>query len=272
MHTRLASRAPLLAPVFCGLALLAGAPAHAQIDTPDELLLEPAGDHGVIRVGAGLLNRPAYQGSGDRVTRLVPVLNYRSSGGFFAGTTTGIGYDFSSTPGQQYGIRLSLAAARRENISPDLAGMGDVKAKPEIGGFLNMAVSSQVSLVYALRIGSGESGKGIGGIIGAAYRVPMEGGWSFNLNSHLSLASADLMQSYFGVTPAQSATSGYAVYTPRAGLRDWTTKATLSTRIGSRTLLTGGVSAAALLGDAADSPLTRQATSLSAFLAATYSF
>jgi MipA family protein len=80
------------------------------------------------------------------------------------------------------------------------------------------------------------------------------------------------MQSYFGVSPAQAAASGYRADAPGAGLRDVRTGATLSYSFNPRTSVTLGLGTSTLLGDAADSPLVQKKTSATGLLFATYAF
>ncbi len=88
----------------------------------------------------------------------------------------------------------------------------------------------------------------------------------------MTLANADYMQSFFGVTGDQSAASGYVAYTPGGGARDVRANVTLTYLISRRTSITTALSVGTLLGNAKDSPLTRKRTSESGVVAMTYAF
>ncbi|MCO4094524.1 MAG: MipA/OmpV family protein [Acidovorax sp.] len=54
-------------------------------------------------VGLAVVAGHEYMGSDERRTRAYPAIDYRWANGWFAGTTNGIGYNFSRQPGVQYG-------------------------------------------------------------------------------------------------------------------------------------------------------------------------
>lgn len=70
-----------------------------------------------------------------------------------------------------------------------------------------------------------------------------------------TIASEDYMQTYFGVTPAQSRRSrvGLPVYSPDAGVKDVFVQVGTSVDLDDRWLLKGGARYGRLLGEAADS-------------------
>jgi outer membrane scaffolding protein for murein synthesis (MipA/OmpV family) len=80
------------------------------------------------------------------------------------------------------------------------------------------------------------------------------------------------MQSYFGITPEQSARSGYAVYEPGAGLRDIRLGSSLTYIINRDWAATLAVSASSLQGDAKDSPIVRERNPVTGVLAIGYRF
>ena len=104
------------------------------------------------------------------------------------------------------------------------------------------------------------------------YSKELSGDLRLGLGLAETLANADYMQSYFGVSAAQAARSGYALYQPGAGLRDVRANLSLTYRINPNLSATAGVSASGLSGDASDSPLVRQKSSTTGLLALAYSF
>jgi MipA family protein len=65
------------------------------------------------------------------------------------------------------------------------------------------------------------------------------------------------MQSYFGITPAQSAASGMRSFSASAGLKDLHAGAGVTRALDEQWMLFGGAGVSRLTGDAASSPLTR---------------
>ena len=223
-------------------------------------------------VGLAAIFGHEYQGSDERRTMAVPLLDYRWANGWFAGTSNGIGYDFSSNPYMNYGLRLTADLGRKENRSAALKGMGDIDAKAEVGGFFNYAVSPDMVLTSSLRYGSGNAKKNLLLDLGAAYSTTLSPGWRLGLGVAATYINADAMQGNFGVDAAQSARSGYAVYAPKAGIRDVRASASLTYQLSARMAITTAVSASSLQGDAKHSPLTREANGVSGVLALSYGF
>ncbi len=232
----------------------------------------PVDANGKGTVGAAVINSPEFLGSKQRKTMLLPVLDYRWQNGFFAGTTNGIGYQFSSAPNMQYGLRVTADFGRKDNKTTALKGMGDIDAAAEFGGFFNYFVSPQISLTSSLRYGAGNDHKGMVIDLGANYAMQFAPQWRGAVGVATTFANSNTMQSRFGVTPAQAITSGYAAYSPGAGLRDARISASANYFYSRQVAITGAVSASALLGDAKNSPVIRQNSAVTGVLAVSYEF
>ena len=117
-----------------------------------------------------------------------------------------------------------------------------------------------------------DSPPGHGAVVsGASGRIVR--GFAANMGGvGVTLANADYMQSYFGVTAAQAAATGYAIYSAGSEARDARANVALTYSIDQRTSVTAVLSASSLLGDAQDSPLTRKRTSGSGVLGINYAF
>ncbi len=257
-----------------GLAIAsAGVFAQALELNYDELrpVAEGGGRSGG-RVGAALIAGHQYMGSDESRTSLLPIIDYQWSSGWFAGISNGVGYDFSSQPGLRYGLRLTADAGRKENRSSALAGLGDISARPEIGAFLSAGVGSGLMLTSSLRYGSGNDRKGFLASLGADYGLALAPSWRLKLGVGATLANADYMQEHFGISAAQSATSGYAPYSACGGVRDVHASAGITYSIQKGMNVSAQLSETSLQGDAADSPITRQKTSPTALVAFSYAF
>ena len=125
----------LFRPLLAASILAAAGAAQAQAFDAVRMYGDPTGD-GAGTAGLAAIAGYRYMGSDERRASVLPALEYRWKNGWFVGTTNGIGYKFSSDPSMQYGVRLTADFGRSESRSPVLAGMGDIKARPEIGGFL----------------------------------------------------------------------------------------------------------------------------------------
>jgi outer membrane scaffolding protein for murein synthesis (MipA/OmpV family) len=153
-----------------------------------------------------------------------------------------------------------------------LRGLGDVGARAEGGAFFNVLSSDGYFFSSSVRYGSGQDSKGLLLDLGAGHATSLAPQWHLGVGAAVTVANAAYLQSYFGVTAAQAASSGYAVYTPGAGLRDARANLSLTHVLNPRTRITGALTVSSLLGDAKSSPLTRQKTTAAGLLAVAYAF
>jgi MipA family protein len=216
-----------------------------------------------IMLGAGISSGPAYLGSDDRKTRGLPLISARWRSGWFAGVG-GVGFRFASDGPLSYGLRLSLDPGRKESDSEDLRGMGDIDARPELGGFASYRLMPGLSLNSSIRYGSGDNRDGLLGDIGLRGTVPLGGSHRLFGGISTTFANRAAMQSQFGINASQAATSGYTLYEPKSGARDLSLSVGYGLSVTPSTMLSVGLTARSLLGDAKDSPLTRAATGTSA--------
>ena len=256
---------------FCTSVLLFSAAAQAQAFDAVRIF-GPVDANGKGTIGAAVINSPEFTGSKQRRTMLLPLLDYRWQNGFFAGTTNGIGYLFDSAPNLQYGLRMTADFGRKDNKSAALTGMGNINAAAEFGGFFNYFASPQISLTSSLRYGSGNDHKGLVLDLGANYAVQLAPQWRGAVGVATSYLNSDAMQSRFGVTASQATSSGYAAYSPAAGLRDARINASANYFFSRQVAITAAVSASALLGDAKDSPVVRSNSAVTGVLAVSYEF
>ena len=261
----------LLKPLLGASIVAACGAAQAQAFDAVRLYGDP-GDSGQGSVGAAVVSGYRYMGSDVRRTALFPLLEYRWTNGWFAGTTNGVGYKFSSAPNLQYGLRVTADLGRSESRSSVLAGMGDIKARPEIGGFFNFYLSRDFTLTSSLRYGSGNDRKGAQLDLGAHYAMQLAPQWRTTVAVSTTLVNREYMQSHFGVTAAQALTSQNPAYTAGAGVRDVRASASLNYFIDPEWTVTGGLSLGALQGDAKYSPIVRERTPLTGLAALSYRF
>ncbi len=225
-----------------------------------------------ITLGLGASYRAAYLGSDESKVRALPVLLARWKNGFYAGVG-GIGYRGALTQALSVGAQIGFDPGRDENDSDALRGMGDVKARPELGLFANYRLAPGLSLGTFIRYGSGNDRDGLVADVSLRTMIPLSGGnQRLFANVGATYANRASMQSAFGVSSAQAATSSYAEYTPKAGLRDVSANVGYGYSFSPQTslMLTAGVRS--LQGDAKDSPLTKKATSPTVNALITYRF
>ncbi len=277
MFLRTAPPAPPAPPALtalpaAALALLAATAQAQDIDSIRQMPAAEAPGSGAGIVGLGLASGPRYAGADGTRTRVMPVLGYQWANGWFASTLGGVGVNLSSTPGLQYGPRLTVDFGRKADSDGALRGMGDVKASAELGGFVSYRVAEALNLHANLRAGSGEDHRGLRMDLGAAYGFQLAPGLRLRLGADTTLANQAYAQTRFGVTASQSASSGYAVYTAKAGLQDLRASVGLNLALAPRVMLSTALTSTTLLGDAKDSPLVRKASSVSGQVGVAYGF
>ncbi|SHM01343.1 Outer membrane scaffolding protein for murein synthesis, MipA/OmpV family [Rhizobacter sp. OV335] len=266
----------LFRPSLLAAALVATTlPSCAQSQTPPA---PPLGLSGSVSLGVATM--PRYEGSPNRRTLAAPdlSLSYRTADwGHVDLDHTGLGWTFFEQDAWRAGLLLTADPGRKDHdvtgLGPApgddrLRGMGEVRASAEAGvtaGYGPLGLSYRKSL--------GDRGhRGAQVDLGLSWPLPVTDAFVLSFNAGASWADQRYLQAYFGVTPEQSAASGYAVYTPKAGLHkadlgvgaEYTLQPTLKLRASA------GVSA--LGGDAKNSPIVAKKTGASGYLGLAYLF
>ncbi|MCH8618390.1 MipA/OmpV family protein [Undibacterium sp. TS12] len=223
-------------------------------------------------LGAAALSLPKYTGSDERRLAAYPVFDTQWKNGAFFSAINGLGYNFSKNASIQYGLRMTLEAARDESRSSKLRGLGDVNTAVEPGAFLNYNLNQNFSLASSIRYGSGVDHNGVQVSFGALASTVLSPQHRLSASIGANWVNSSYMQSYFGVNATQSAASGYAQYTPSSGISDIKLGASWSWNIDSNWSLTTGASVSRLSGDAGRSPFVFQRNPVTIFSAATYRF
>jgi outer membrane scaffolding protein for murein synthesis (MipA/OmpV family) len=151
-----------------------------------------------------------------------------------------------------------------------------VDREAELGGFVQQRLGSWLggglSIRSHLRYGAGEDHRGGQAELGLGWGTRLAQRSLMNLGFAANWANQDYMQTYFGVTSAQSASSGYAEYETRGGLRDVRLSLTLIQLFTPTTTGLLMVSQTHWQGEAADSPLVREKRNTLAIAALMYRF
>jgi outer membrane protein len=233
-----------------------------------------------VRLGLGPVMGTDYEGSDHYRVSAVPAISLRYRNileinnnevkvtafrRLFAGSTGALSSNLSAGP------LVRIDFGRDETDSPDLRGMGDVNIALELGAFVAYTFEHGARLRLRARhdVIDGHGG----GLVIADYTQPFIRTSRFVLGGIAAgtFASGAYMRSYFGVSPAQSLTSGYAVHRPGAGFKDVNFGLNSNYQISPQWSIASTVNYKRLLGGAADSPIVRQVgssnqLSLSAFV------
>ena len=232
--------------------------------------LGPRPTETAVRAGFITLNAPRYQGSDEQKTSVVPGIFLQGSNGLFADPFNGVGYVFEPAGSLVYGVRANIETGR--SVEDALPGFDKIKSGLNPGVFANYTVNEQLTLKSALRSGLGDAGDGSLLNLGATYKLYNANFVSVNLNASVKFGSSSYMQSYFGISPTQSAASGLAAYQPAAGVSMAQVGLTGGFPISREIYIFSSVSVQRLMGDAANSPIVKKKTQPAAFVGAVYSF
>lgn len=221
-----------------------------------------------ISVGGGLASLPRYEGAATNRLRFVPLLD-AENGHLFIGTTRGIGYNFSDNKDLQYGLRMTLAHNRKQNIDARLNGMGDIGYTGEAGAFFNARfapwyVSSSIAA----------SSHGSWLDLGGGYEARLSEADIVRMGANLNWGSAKYNQTYFGVSTAQAAASGniLTAYNANSGIKDYGITANWMHSYSREWFSNAGISLKQLSGSDKNSPLVVKARMSTVNFVAGYRF
>jgi outer membrane scaffolding protein for murein synthesis (MipA/OmpV family) len=246
-------------------ALCAALPAAAQYQ--GIVSLPPVGPgESRLLVGGSALFRPAYHGSSDRSIMLLPLIDYAHVNGFFASSGSGIGYSFINSRVTQVGVRLIPQLPRQEGDSAALRWMGDLGWGVEASAYATQRLSPNWVIGANIRAG----GRGGEFDAGARYDMMLARTTRASVFGFGTAGNAKSQQTWFGVDAGQSLASGYPVYSPGAGFRSLHAGVSVNHFFAGRWFAIGGIGFAHLLGDAADSPIVRDRTTVTGFVSLAY--
>ncbi|MEX2482676.1 MAG: MipA/OmpV family protein [Gammaproteobacteria bacterium] len=252
-------------PVLVLLGLLTGSVIsdQAAAQGASEQPARPAG----WRIGIGLapVVSPVFEGADDYGFSVFPDLRFQYRDRFFASVPEGIRYHVIHGPRLVAGPIARVRFGREEDNggSPFLVtgavdgldGLGDIDAAAELGGFVSYRMAPWRARAE-LRHGIGGH-EGVVGDLSLDYTGGSRG-IRYTIGPRLRFGSADFVDTYFGISAAQSARSGLPTFDADGGLNSAGIGASVIVPRGKRMTLVvfGGYDR--LLGDIADSPLVER--------------
>lgn len=261
---RMTERHQLSALLLIALAA-AASPAHAQEDG------ESAEKRTRIILGPQL--SPSWPGADKfSVGPYIDVTRTRDSEFEYEAPDESFGQPLVHTGDFAFGPALGFIGKRKaSDIGADL---------PKVGFTIEAGAFAQAYLTPALRIRAegrkGLSGhKGWTGEISADYIARQGDDWLFSIGPRVTLGDAKYHRAYFGVTPAAATTSGLPAFDPGGGVQSVGFTAGYLRQISRHWGIAVYGRYDRLVGDAADSPVTRELGSRSqpsAGVALSYTF
>jgi outer membrane protein len=227
-----------------------------------------------LTLGAGLLTGPTYEGAEEYQVSAVPYVRIAYKDILFASMEEGVGVNLFNQEGWRAGPLVRVAFAREEDggSSPfriggkktkSLEGLGDIRATPEPGAFLEYTWNNLSAMLEARRGIGGH--KGTIGSAGLLYTqtFPALGGVSraptiLSAGVSATFVSRKYAQAYFGVTPLQASNSALSEFNAGGGLHSYGANILAITPIAQNVSLTLIANYKRLTGDAGRSPLVRE--------------
>lgn len=268
------------APTLMAISLLL-ATAASQAETGDGTL-DPARETGYV-LGLTLKSVPEYEGSDKRTLKLRPLWAYKygrfrisTSGsssvlGFAADPVgSGVSAELLRTDHWTFGAALRFDSGRQSGDSAYLRGLPDIRRTLRGRFQASYRIDAEWGLTGRLsqdllgRQGGAEAG------LNLSYRHWLSATTALSAGTGVSLGDSRYMKTYFGISDAQSASSGLRAHAPGAGLKDISVGIGFMTALTPRWIAFANAGTSRLLADAASSPLTRQASSTSVAIGLAY--
>lgn len=212
-----------------------------------------------VSLGAGLAEVPKYPGGSKERARLVPLVALDYGGRLFIGPL-GIGVVAVRCHGFRAGPVLGFERGRSESDDPRLTGLGDISSSATAGLFAGYA-RGPLEVSATARQAISHATNGLSGLLQlnvrhafAATRTLIAAG------PDLEFGDSDFQRTWFGVSSAQSMTSGLRAYTPSAGVNRIGVHAGLTYRASTHILVRAFARISDLTGDAAQSPVVERRT------------
>ena len=246
---------------------------NPELEKQDTSSQPPEDEKWNIELSGGLMYMygPKYDGSDNYGSKVLPAASVEYKNGLiFAGIMDGIGSNFLQGEDYKVGASIGYGFGRDESDDKEnLRGMGDIDSGVEATlkgeySFGPVELSGEVT--------TGTEDNGTTAKIELGTMLPVSEQLMVKMSVGSTWADATHMESYFGVSPAQSARSGYSRYEAESGFKSAGISVGVIYNISEEWNAMLMVNGDQLLGDAADSPLTKEEFGVSAFSTVNYKF
>lgn len=269
------TKGPSAAATLLALCLLGAGAAPLAAQTVGPPPAPPGGGDWAVTVGVGAAVRPTFEGS-DRY-RVAPLpfasIVWKDTVSL---DVTGLNV-YWRREGLQVGggVTYNLGRSGEDKLfgqgDARLAGLGDVPATVGVRGFANyrlgpVLLGTSITKYFL----EGNNGLLVDAHVGVPYRV--DDRLTVTARVATTWADGNHMRNFYGITPRQSANSGYAAFNAESGFKDVSLSLAAQYRVTQNWLLSGGVRLTQLLGAAKDSPISFADRSVTGTLLVGYRF
>jgi MipA family protein len=252
--------------VLIGAFLSSGGSALAPPANTGGATIESGPSQGThYTLGAGVGVAPDYEGSDDY--ELVPLWNLRVDNLYNPNTYVQVigprlRSNFLPDPHWRLGIDGQFIKKRdhvHDNAVDDLQSVDPSVMLGVIGGY-DFFDDPQQDLVLEIEARQDvANGNGFLGTMRGVYSTQLSSSWRLDTTIEGTWASSDYMDAYFSIDANDAARSGLRQYNADAGFKDVAFGGTLTYRLAERWSISGLATYTRLVGDAADSPVVKNA-------------
>jgi outer membrane scaffolding protein for murein synthesis (MipA/OmpV family) len=246
----------LMKPIDAAGRILATGAAALVLAAGAAFAEEKSGDWD-ITIGAGPGLQPRFESGREYRATVVPYLDITWRDLLFLSTEDGLGANLLREDGLTAGPFLQLSNSRRERDAQRLQGLGDVNTVVQGGAFMSYEWARDQDVFFKLRRDIGGDRSGTFADLGADFTMTFTEQWIGTLRVMTTWATAEALQPFFGVTPAQSAASGEPLFSTHSGFKDLTIEPTLTRILDSHWSLMLRTQYERLLPAVTKSPLVR---------------
>ena len=246
---------------------------NPEFEKQDTSSQSPKDDSWNIELSGGLMYMygPKYDGSDNYESEVFPAVSMEYKNGLiFVGIMDGIGSNFLQGENYKVGASIGYNFGREESADKEnLRGMGDIDS----------GVAATLKGEYSLgpvdisgEVSTGTEDNGTTAKIELGTMLPVTEQLMVMISVGSTWADATHMESYFGVSSAQSASSGYRCFEAESGLKSAGISVGTVYNISENWDVMLVVNGDQLLGDAADSPIVKEDFAVSVFSTLNYKF
>lgn len=224
-----------------------------------------------LSLGGGVAQTQAYEGSNRFTTQFTPHFDLLLYDTVFLNVDDGLGLHLHRQGGTKLSLSVSYFEGRFERHDRDnLAGLGDIEETP-----IAIFHAEQVLGIVAPFVNARHYFGAIDGTkarLGLGTMLPLAKGATLHLSGGYEWADANYHKAFFGVSPDQAQASGLAEHSVPPGFTSKVADLSLRLALTKQWGIRVHGSYSLLIGDAADSPIVRQRSSLTGRLLLVYEF
>jgi MipA family protein len=216
---------------------------------------QPRSNWSVILGGLSAV-RPKYKGSDQYDFSGLPFIDIKYKKIFFLNFREGLGVNVLHAPNFRAGIALNFYGSRDAEDSNSLQGLQDIDAGLDAGAFGSVSIG-RLSAKLKLRqdVSSNHNGLLFSGRLG--YKLLLIKKLLTNINLRVTFADDNYMKNYFGITSAQSSSSGLREFNAGSGIKNVSGGANFIYLLDRHWSVISFIDYSRLLNDAASSPLVK---------------